>query len=101
MIFLGKGFHKLEHNRQTDTQTDATANTTTSYLRVVNNNVTRNNRCSCVRSFSTDVTDSVLLWLQDPDASYDFNDKDNDPFPRYDATGENKYSQLELLSSNT
>jgi len=34
----------------------------------------------------------VLLYFQDPDASYDFNDIDSDPFPRYDPTEENKYS---------
>lgn len=27
----------------------------------------------------------------DPDASYDLNDDDHDPFPRYDATNENKH----------
>jgi len=66
--------------------------------------VCSNNRCSYVfkgclqqRLFSfwlnivSHVSDAVLLWLQDPDASYDFNNKDHDPFPRYDATGENKY----------
>lgn len=28
--------------------------------------------------------------LKDAAASYDFNDNDPDPFPRYDATNENK-----------
>lgn len=31
-----------------------------------------------------------LLFFQDPEASYDFNDNDHDPFPRYDPTNENK-----------
>jgi len=31
------------------------------------------------------------IVIQDPDASYDFNDRDDDPFPRYDPTDENKY----------
>jgi proprotein convertase subtilisin/kexin type 1 len=30
------------------------------------------------------------MLFQDPEASYDFNDKDGDPFPRYDPTNENK-----------
>jgi len=34
----------------------------------------------------------ALLCVQDPDASYDFNDRDHDPFPRYDPTEENKYA---------
>lgn len=29
--------------------------------------------------------------MQDPIASYDFNDHDDDPIPRYDATNENKH----------
>lgn len=29
-------------------------------------------------------------FFQDPAASYDFNDNDPDPFPRYDSTNENK-----------
>lgn len=29
--------------------------------------------------------------FQDPEASYDFNSHDNDPFPRYDPTNENKH----------
>lgn len=29
--------------------------------------------------------------LQDPEASYDFNSHDDDPFPRYDYTNENKH----------
>lgn len=35
---------------------------------------------------------SLLFFasLQDAAASYDFNDNDPDPFPRYDATNENK-----------
>lgn len=31
-----------------------------------------------------------LLFLKDAAASYDFNDNDPDPFPRYDSTNENK-----------
>jgi hypothetical protein len=31
-----------------------------------------------------------LFLLQDAAASYDFNDNDPDPFPRYDSTNENK-----------
>uniref|UniRef100_A0A8C3ERI1 Neuroendocrine convertase 1 n=1 Tax=Corvus moneduloides TaxID=1196302 RepID=A0A8C3ERI1_CORMO len=30
-------------------------------------------------------------WYLDPKASYDFNDNDHDPFPRYDPTNENKH----------
>ncbi|XP_053330669.1 neuroendocrine convertase 1 isoform X2 [Spea bombifrons] len=44
------------------------------------------------------VLDDGLEWNHtdiyanyDPDASYDFNDNDNDPFPRYDITNENKH----------
>jgi len=33
--------------------------------------------------------------MQDPYASYDFNDRDGDPFPRYDPTGENKYTHYD------
>ena len=29
--------------------------------------------------------------FQDPEASYDFNAHDDDPFPRYDYTNENKH----------
>lgn len=29
-------------------------------------------------------------FLQDPYASYDVNDQDNDPMPRYDNTNENR-----------
>lgn len=32
-----------------------------------------------------------LFFIKDPAASYDFNDNDPDPFPRYDSTNENKY----------
>lgn len=32
-----------------------------------------------------------LLFLKDAAASYDFNDNDPDPFPRYDSTNENKW----------
>jgi len=32
-----------------------------------------------------------MVTLQDPDASYDFNDHDADPNPRYDPTNENKH----------
>jgi hypothetical protein len=32
------------------------------------------------------------LCLQDPEASYDLNDNDDDPTPRYDFTNENKYN---------
>lgn len=31
------------------------------------------------------------LLLQDPLASYDFNDNDDDPIPRYDPSNENKH----------
>ncbi|XP_030048181.1 neuroendocrine convertase 1 [Microcaecilia unicolor] len=34
----------------------------------------------------TDIMDNY-----DPEASYDFNDNDDDPFPRYDPTNENKH----------
>lgn len=37
-----------------------------------------------------DATMLCLSSLQDPEASYDFNDNDQDPFPRYDPTNENK-----------
>ncbi|XP_053557480.1 neuroendocrine convertase 1 [Bombina bombina] len=44
------------------------------------------------------VLDDGLEWNHtdiyanyDPEASYDFNEKDNDPFPRYDITNENKH----------
>nr|XP_032829914.1 neuroendocrine convertase 1-like [Petromyzon marinus] len=44
------------------------------------------------------VLDDGLEWNHtdirgnyDPDASYDFNDNDPDPFPRYDITNENKH----------
>uniref|UniRef100_A0A8C5M5P8 Neuroendocrine convertase 1 n=1 Tax=Leptobrachium leishanense TaxID=445787 RepID=A0A8C5M5P8_9ANUR len=44
------------------------------------------------------VLDDGLEWNHtdiyanyDPEASYDFNDNDNDPFPRYDVTNENKH----------
>lgn len=44
------------------------------------------------------VLDDGLEWNHtdiyanyDPDASYDFNDNDRDPFPRYDPTNENKH----------
>ncbi len=33
----------------------------------------------------------MCIFLQDPLASYDFNDHDADPFPRYDPTNENKH----------
>ena len=33
----------------------------------------------------------LVYFLKDPDASFDFNDNDRDPMPRYDATNENKY----------
>ncbi|XP_007439683.1 neuroendocrine convertase 1 [Python bivittatus] len=32
-----------------------------------------------------------IYFNYDPDASYDFNDNDHDPFPRYDPTNENKH----------
>lgn len=32
-----------------------------------------------------------ILFVQDPLASYDFNNHDNDPIPRYDPTNENKH----------
>ena len=32
-----------------------------------------------------------IIHFQDPEASYDFNSHDNDPFPRYDYTNENKH----------
>ena len=31
------------------------------------------------------------IHFQDPEASYDFNSHDDDPFPRYDYTNENKH----------
>lgn len=31
------------------------------------------------------------IHFQDPEASYDFNSHDNDPFPRYDYSNENKH----------
>ena len=32
-----------------------------------------------------------LFWyIQDPESSYDLNDEDPDPFPRYESTNENK-----------
>ena len=34
---------------------------------------------------------STVLCQQDPQASYDFNDHDSDPIPRYDPTNENKH----------
>uniref|UniRef100_A0A5S6K7E5 Neuroendocrine convertase 1 n=1 Tax=Xenopus tropicalis TaxID=8364 RepID=A0A5S6K7E5_XENTR len=44
------------------------------------------------------VLDDGLEWNHtdiyanyDPEASYDFNDNDNDPFPRYDITNENRH----------
>uniref|UniRef100_A0A8D0BUH7 Neuroendocrine convertase 1 n=1 Tax=Salvator merianae TaxID=96440 RepID=A0A8D0BUH7_SALMN len=44
------------------------------------------------------VLDDGLEWNHtdiymnyDPEASYDFNDNDHDPFPRYDVTNENKH----------
>ncbi|KAM4706408.1 neuroendocrine convertase 1 [Discoglossus pictus] len=44
------------------------------------------------------VLDDGLEWNHtdiyanyDPEASYDFNENDNDPFPRYDITNENKH----------
>ena len=33
----------------------------------------------------------ILYVVQDPMASYDFNSHDDDPFPRYDVTNENKH----------
>jgi len=35
MNFLGKGFQKLEHCKQAQTETDATERITTPYLRMV------------------------------------------------------------------
>lgn len=37
---------------------------------------------------------SVCCFLKDAAASYDFNDNDPDPFPRYDATNENKWVNM-------
>ena len=34
---------------------------------------------------------NVIFFHQDPLASGDLNDNDDDPFPRYDPTDENKY----------
>ena len=34
---------------------------------------------------------SNTIHFQDPEASYDFNSHDNDPFPRYDYSNENKH----------
>ena len=31
-----------------------------------------------------------LIVVQDPDASYDINDHDGDPMPRYDAADDNR-----------
>lgn len=48
-------------------------------------------------SFCSDEPESVLFFsfffflLKDAAASYDFNDNDPDPFPRYDSTNENKW----------
>ncbi|NWI97108.1 NEC1 convertase, partial [Pitta sordida] len=46
----------------------------------------------------TGILDDGLEWNHtdiyanyDPNASYDFNDNDHDPFPRYDPTNENKH----------
>lgn len=42
----------------------------------------------------------ILTWcfvFQDPEASYDFNDNDKDPFPRYDITNENKWVSIVTL----
>ena len=33
----------------------------------------------------------LLLFLQDPLASYDVNEHDSDPQPRYDYTNENRF----------
>lgn len=33
----------------------------------------------------------VFTFLQDSEASFDFNSHDSDPFPRYDFTNENKH----------
>lgn len=33
---------------------------------------------------------NVNSFSQDPDASWDVNGEDGDPFPRYDPTNENK-----------
>lgn len=41
-----------------------------------------------------------LCLFQDPDASYDFNDNDPDPFPRYDSTNENKWVTVIILLSD-
>jgi len=38
--------------------------------------------------------------MQDPRASYDFNDNDYDPFPRYDPTNENKWVASQLCEEN-
>lgn len=43
-----------------------------------------------------DATVLFLLSFQDPGASYDFNDNDHDPFPRYDPTNENKWVNVDL-----
>lgn len=48
-------------------------------------------------SFFYDATVLFLLSFQDPEASYDFNDNDHDPFPRYDPTNENKWVKVDLL----
>jgi len=46
------------------------------------------------------------LWANyDPEASYDFNDKDGDPFPRYDFTNENKHGtrcagEIAMMANN-
>ncbi len=38
----------------------------------------------------------MLAYVKDPDASYDVNDHDPDPQPRYDPTNENRCVCLEV-----
>lgn len=45
----------------------------------------------------------VIFYLKDPDASYDVNDRDPDPQPRYTQLNDNRYeflSRLFLCRSN-
>jgi len=47
-------------------------------------------------SFSPSFADFavLLLFLQDPLASYDVNEHDSDPQPRYDYTNENRFATV-------
>lgn len=50
--------------------------------------IINNSCCYMCRQIVTQF--NAIFAFQDPEASYDFNDNDNDPFPRYDITNENK-----------